>query len=609
MTATQLSSSPRLSLVSAPGLLASLLASLVAGCAAPSSGSVMSASELAKCAAPAVGAAPTIIRDEDCITLDGTPAYWHELAYEDGSNDGSLSYTFAADSRDNFGTYEIYVRQAGHFLIEARVPSITAWPTGSSLDPDAVIGLTQAAPYRVLDQVDHEIAAWPPRNQDLASAAGWLTLGDVIFDKNYGVYRLELADDTGEPYNHQAARAVLFDDLRITRLDSEEPPPEAGTLCQFIAEPSAATCDAFADCAFYACGAFDSAARCGDRGTKAEIVCSDPVATPCPAISADPDSPTVLDDTSACFSRSGDRSHFRRGPGLGGSATFIEASSGATGRWNLDFAASGVYRLEAFVPAAVVPDVDPISGQRQKPLAGALSRTAQYTVAFAREVDSLGGSASGFDHPIMYEAQIIANQRTGTVEGRSASAGDGGRWLDLGLFVFHAGGLGEHGGQWVALNDGGEATSRLALDTIRITRERPDCGATRIDGVTIDNYCMHQGSTRGCLMTARGGYCDPLGDGHDVVGSNPDVECLEQNYTDADDDPCNASGWSGWQHLHDDYLKRVITTRYNGSDGFDVGYFEMGRDQSGANSPRCGGEGEDPGDYRTATHGGACAAY
>jgi hypothetical protein len=172
-------------------------------------------------------------------------------------------------------------------------------------------------------------------------------------------------------------------------------------------------------------------------------------------------SSSLIEENDTCVVKSGS---WTPRPGHGGSS--LEAyptGEGKTVRYPLNFASGGVYRVEVHIPN----------------LAG-LSVRAPYDIRFA------GGR----------QARINYSQVTSK-----------GRWSLLGRFFFDAG-----GDQWLQVAESDEPGAYVvAADAIRITKETPSWCPCPITG----DYChgLDRGK-EGCFMTARGGYCDPNGDGN-----------------------------------------------------------------------------------------------
>jgi lysozyme len=92
------------------------------------------------------------------------------------------------------------------------------------------------------------------------------------------------------------------------------------------------------------------------NGTLAELQALAKPAEPCPMIDASTEAGGIVDDSSACFSAGGDPTYMRtENAGFGSSLQWTHATDSATpsnyGRWDLTFATTGRYRVEAYTPA------------------------------------------------------------------------------------------------------------------------------------------------------------------------------------------------------------------------------------------------------------------
>ncbi|MCB9756683.1 MAG: hypothetical protein H6713_42745, partial [Myxococcales bacterium] len=116
-----------------------------------------------------------------CFVAHGNPQYWYPEAQGQG---GDLIWTHAIDTPnpDNFVTWELFFAKPGLYRVEVHI--------------DAVFGLSKLASYQV--HYDGQFANVPV---DQSSVDGWYTLGDYTFREGGAGQRVQLNDNTGEPYS------------------------------------------------------------------------------------------------------------------------------------------------------------------------------------------------------------------------------------------------------------------------------------------------------------------------------------------------------------------------------------------------------------------------
>ncbi len=147
----------------------------------------------------------TVDDGDACFAVGGPLQY---IRVEPVGADGDLrwTHTIASDSEANFADWDLYLADAGRYLVEAYT--------------DAAIATSQQARYVVRhgtpgEIVDDEIVL------DQTAADGWQALGEFEFAAGAG-QRVHLGDNTGEPGADEVV--VVFDGVRLTRLDL--PPPD-----------------------------------------------------------------------------------------------------------------------------------------------------------------------------------------------------------------------------------------------------------------------------------------------------------------------------------------------------------------------------------------------
>jgi hypothetical protein len=145
-----------------------------------------------------------IDNDHPCLTLHGTPEYWHE---QEGSGFGSsLVWTnaFESDEVGNWARWKLEFIEAGHYRVEAYVGSEFA----VFADTPYVVQHADGETNMVADQRD---------------AADWLDLGSYEFEA-----RGEVIVGDNSPNAVAADQHIAVDALRLTRLDEDGVPWPGG---------------------------------------------------------------------------------------------------------------------------------------------------------------------------------------------------------------------------------------------------------------------------------------------------------------------------------------------------------------------------------------------
>ena len=143
-----------------------------------------------------------VIDDPDaCFRRFGNPKYWYTAAL---GWQGNLYWTHAvqAAAPDNYVIWELHFAEAGTYRAEVHLSAAQA--------------TAQATVYRLVHAGGEAVLPL-----DQSAHDGWAPLGDFTFQAGGHGQRLRLDDNTGEPFNLQ--RQIVFDALRLTRLDLPEP--------------------------------------------------------------------------------------------------------------------------------------------------------------------------------------------------------------------------------------------------------------------------------------------------------------------------------------------------------------------------------------------------
>ena len=147
-----------------------------------------------------------MIDDGDpCFATGGPPTY---LRHVTGAGmGGSLIWTHATASATeaNFAQWNLDFAEAGHYLVEAYT--------------DTSYAQSHEAAYTVHAQGGDTVATI-----DQSAVNGWQTLGEFDFAAGADQW-IHLGDNTGEPTS--ANLQLVFDAIRVTRLDDTTPPPPA----------------------------------------------------------------------------------------------------------------------------------------------------------------------------------------------------------------------------------------------------------------------------------------------------------------------------------------------------------------------------------------------
>lgn len=148
----------------------------------------------------------TVDDGDACFERFGPEEYWRQEAAGEG---GSLLWTNATDfdAPSNYAFWRLYFVQSGLYSVEVHI----AQPYGE----------TMSATYQIAHAGGQMDA---PVNQSAES--GWVHLGDLQFTAATDHW-VRLDDDTGESVDLE--RSIVYDALRVTRLDGDPDPDGSGT--------------------------------------------------------------------------------------------------------------------------------------------------------------------------------------------------------------------------------------------------------------------------------------------------------------------------------------------------------------------------------------------
>jgi Glycosyl hydrolases family 25 len=148
----------------------------------------------------------TIDDGDACFESYGPVDYWRQEAAGQG---GSLMWTNATDfdAPENYAIWRMFFAESGLYAVEVHI--------------EQPYGETMQASYQVAHAGGETLV---PVNQ--SSESGWVLLGELEFTAGANHF-VRLDDDTGESLDLE--RSIVFDALRVTRLDGGPDPDSAGT--------------------------------------------------------------------------------------------------------------------------------------------------------------------------------------------------------------------------------------------------------------------------------------------------------------------------------------------------------------------------------------------
>lgn len=140
----------------------------------------------------------TVIDDKDPCFSRSSVESWYEQTKGYGSH---LYYTFGwADEAEAIGKWTVNVTRPGTYEVFAYVDGSAA--TGSD-------SMTQSAPYSVrASGTEHKVSI------DMSKSQGWVSLGTYTFAAG-GDQWIKLTDSTGEKYDQNAKKVVVFDAVKF----------------------------------------------------------------------------------------------------------------------------------------------------------------------------------------------------------------------------------------------------------------------------------------------------------------------------------------------------------------------------------------------------------
>lgn len=138
-----------------------------------------------------------------CFVVGGDPRWLQRVTNRGHGGDLVKTGTTSAAVVENFGEWHLSFQEGGTYEIEVYI--------------DDVVATSRQARYRIThaDGTTDAIV-------DQANAAGFVSLGAYRFQAG-GNQKLRLNDNTGEASS--LGRSIVFDALRVTRLDDSVPPP------------------------------------------------------------------------------------------------------------------------------------------------------------------------------------------------------------------------------------------------------------------------------------------------------------------------------------------------------------------------------------------------
>jgi lysozyme len=149
---------------------------------------------------PAAGG--TMDNGDACYRLYGDDAYWREEPQGEG---GSLVWTHATnyDTPYNYAIWQLHFEESGLYDVEVRITQ--------------PFGETQMASYVV-----RHSGGESPVLVDQSGNDGWVSLGEFQFDAATD-HTIRLDDNTGDLPESDVM--LVYDAVRVTRLDGDEPDP------------------------------------------------------------------------------------------------------------------------------------------------------------------------------------------------------------------------------------------------------------------------------------------------------------------------------------------------------------------------------------------------
>ena len=141
-----------------------------------------------------------------CFVAGGPPAYLRAVTGAGEQGDLIWTHTTDAATESNFAQWNLFFAEAGQYRVEV----YTAQPYAQSMHAAYAIRAAGASSSVELDQ---------------SAVDGWQTLGELDFAAG-GDQSIHLGDNTGEPAS--ADVQLVFDAIRLTRLDDPPPPDDTG---------------------------------------------------------------------------------------------------------------------------------------------------------------------------------------------------------------------------------------------------------------------------------------------------------------------------------------------------------------------------------------------
>lgn len=152
-----------------------------------------------------------IDEDSACVTLGGPTQYLRSVD-DQYANEGDLVWTGATanSTAGNYGIWWVKVPSAGRYRLEAWV--------------NRTYATSQQAKYSIRHNGRTDVVT-----MNMTTAGGFRSLGEFQFSGTDGE-RIRLDDNTGE--RSSLGRKLVFDGLRVTRVDSPTTTPPASTCSE-----------------------------------------------------------------------------------------------------------------------------------------------------------------------------------------------------------------------------------------------------------------------------------------------------------------------------------------------------------------------------------------
>ena len=155
-----------------------------------------------------------IIDEDDACTTFGGPTQYLRSVVDEYANDGDLVWTgtTANTSAGNHGIWWVKVPSAGRYKVEAFI--------------NRTFATSRQAKYSIRHNGSTDVVTL-----NLTTAGGFRSLGEFQFSATPGE-RVRLDDNTGE--RSALGKKLVFDGLRITKLEIARPTPPPASTCSDV---------------------------------------------------------------------------------------------------------------------------------------------------------------------------------------------------------------------------------------------------------------------------------------------------------------------------------------------------------------------------------------